>query len=66
MAMAIRFQRIIPGISFQGTWQLLVQNAGIASIHTAITQYDTAILLDRTNIGSRIQQVQAQEHLHTG
>lgn len=36
----------------QGTWQILVGNAGIASMHTAITHYDTAILLDRTNIGA--------------
>lgn len=35
----------------QGTWQTLVKNAGIASMHTAVTHYSTAILLDRTNIG---------------
>lgn len=39
------------GVLAQGTWQLLVSNAGISSMHTAITHYDTAILLDRTNIG---------------
>jgi hypothetical protein len=43
---------LVPGAAAQGTWQLLVQNAGIASMHTAITHYDTAILLDRTNIGA--------------
>jgi hypothetical protein len=36
----------------QGSWQTLIQNAGIASMHTAVTHYDTAILLDRTNIGA--------------
>ena len=35
-----------------GTWNLLVENAGIASMHTAVTHYDTVILLDRTNIGA--------------
>ncbi|OVA17764.1 Glyoxal oxidase [Macleaya cordata] len=34
-----------------GTWELLVPNAGIASMHTAVTRYGTVILLDRTNIG---------------
>lgn len=34
-----------------GTWELLVPNAGIASMHTAVTRYNTVILLDRTNIG---------------
>ncbi|PIA54563.1 hypothetical protein AQUCO_00900849v1 [Aquilegia coerulea] len=34
-----------------GTWELLVPNAGIASMHTAVTHYNTVILLDRTNIG---------------
>lgn len=38
-----------------GTWQLLVKNAGIASMHTAVTRFNTVIMLDRTNIGpSRI------------
>lgn len=36
----------------QGTWEQLLDNAGISSMHTAITHYDTAILLDRTNIGA--------------
>lgn len=35
-----------------GTWEQLLENAGIASMHTAITHYDTAIFLDRTNIGA--------------
>ncbi|KAG0590752.1 hypothetical protein KC19_1G123900 [Ceratodon purpureus] len=35
----------------QGTWEQLLNNAGISSMHTAITHYNTAILLDRTNIG---------------
>ncbi|KAB1224213.1 Galactose oxidase [Morella rubra] len=34
-----------------GTWELLVANAGIASMHTAVTRYNTVVLLDRTNIG---------------
>ncbi|XP_042496809.1 aldehyde oxidase GLOX [Macadamia integrifolia] len=34
-----------------GTWELLVPNAGIASMHTAVTHYGTVVLLDRTNIG---------------
>uniref|UniRef100_A0A2N9HUH2 Aldehyde oxidase GLOX n=1 Tax=Fagus sylvatica TaxID=28930 RepID=A0A2N9HUH2_FAGSY len=34
-----------------GTWELLVENAGIASMHTAVTRFNTVVLLDRTNIG---------------
>ncbi|GMN47749.1 hypothetical protein TIFTF001_016915 [Ficus carica] len=34
-----------------GTWDTLVENAGIASMHTAVTRFDTVVLLDRTNIG---------------
>ncbi|XP_039162890.1 LOW QUALITY PROTEIN: aldehyde oxidase GLOX-like [Eucalyptus grandis] len=34
-----------------GTWELLVADAGIASMHTAVTRFNTVVLLDRTNIG---------------
>lgn len=34
-----------------GAWELLVSNAGIASMHTAVTRFNTVVLLDRTNIG---------------
>lgn len=34
-----------------GSWQLLVKNAGIASMHTALTHFGTVVLLDRTDIG---------------
>lgn len=34
-----------------GTWEVLVENAGIASMHTAVTRFGTVVLLDRTNIG---------------
>ncbi|KAK9123844.1 hypothetical protein Sjap_013446 [Stephania japonica] len=35
-----------------GTWELLVPNAGIASMHSAVTHYNTVVLLDRTDIGA--------------
>ncbi|XP_039144736.1 LOW QUALITY PROTEIN: aldehyde oxidase GLOX [Dioscorea cayenensis subsp. rotundata] len=34
-----------------GTWELLLENAGIASMHTAVTHDGTVVLLDRTDIG---------------
>lgn len=34
-----------------GTWELLVQDAGIASMHSAVTRFGTVVLLDRTDIG---------------
>lgn len=35
-----------------GTWELLLLNAGIASMHTAVTRYGNVLLLDRTDIGA--------------
>ncbi|BBN09188.1 hypothetical protein MPTK1_4g17900 [Marchantia polymorpha subsp. ruderalis] len=34
-----------------GSWKLLSENVGIASMHTAVTHYGSVIMLDRTNIG---------------
>lgn len=34
-----------------GVWELLVSDAGIASMHTAVTRFNTVVLLDRTHIG---------------
>jgi hypothetical protein len=34
-----------------GTWEVVVENAGIASMHTAVTHFGNVVLLDRTNIG---------------
>jgi hypothetical protein len=38
-------------VEAQGGWEVIVNNAGIASMHTAVTHYNTAVLLDRTDIG---------------
>lgn len=35
----------------QGGWQTIQKNAGIASMHSAVTHFDQVILLDRTNVG---------------
>lgn len=32
-----------------GTWELLVENAGISSMHTVVTHFNVVVLLDRTN-----------------
>ena len=34
-----------------GRWEVLVQNAGIASMHTVVTHLDTVVLLDRRDGG---------------
>lgn len=39
------------GVNAQGSWDTVVADAGIASMHTAVTHYGNVILLDRTNIG---------------
>ncbi|KAI5074091.1 hypothetical protein GOP47_0010052 [Adiantum capillus-veneris] len=36
----------------QGTWQLMSENAGIASMHAVVTRFGTVVMLDRTNIGA--------------
>ncbi|GMP50858.1 hypothetical protein CsSME_00017302 [Camellia sinensis var. sinensis] len=33
------------------TWEVVVANTGIASMHTVVTRFNTVVLLDRTNIG---------------
>ncbi|KAL2631902.1 hypothetical protein R1flu_016588 [Riccia fluitans] len=38
-------------VNGQGSWKLLSDNVGIASMHTAVTHYGSVIMLDRTNIG---------------
>ncbi|CAK9151429.1 unnamed protein product [Ilex paraguariensis] len=42
---------ILSRADLPGTWKLLVADAGIASMHTAVTHFNTVVLLDRTNIG---------------
>ena len=39
------------GVEAQGYWNVVVQNAGISSMHSAVTHYGNVVLLDRTNIG---------------
>lgn len=38
-------------VEAQGSWATVVKNAGIATMHSAVTNYGTVVLLDRTNIG---------------
>lgn len=35
----------------QGYWETVVGNAGIATMHSAVTHYGNVVLLDRTNVG---------------
>lgn len=36
----------------QGSWELINENAGIASMHAAVTRFSNVVMLDRTNIGA--------------
>ncbi|KAH0720649.1 hypothetical protein KY285_005517 [Solanum tuberosum] len=47
----IHFFTVPSRADLPGTWELLVPDAGIASMHTAVTHYNTVVLLDRTDIG---------------
>jgi hypothetical protein len=51
LCLQILLQFLAPQVLAQGSWALLTKNAGIASMHAAVTHYDTVILLDRTNTG---------------
>ncbi|GFY82254.1 glyoxal oxidase-related protein [Actinidia rufa] len=42
---------VVARADLPGTWELVVADAGIASMHTAVTRFNTVVLLDRTNIG---------------
>ncbi|GMP46313.1 hypothetical protein CsSME_00014520 [Camellia sinensis var. sinensis] len=42
---------IMTRANLPGTWEVVVANAGIASMHAAVTRFNTVVLLDRTNIG---------------
>ncbi len=35
-----------------GIWELLLTNAGIPSMHSAVTRYGSVVLLDHTNVGA--------------
>lgn len=35
-----------------GSWEIVVPDAGVASMHTAVTRYGNVVLLDRTDIGA--------------
>ncbi|KAG0567235.1 hypothetical protein KC19_7G120200 [Ceratodon purpureus] len=35
-----------------GTWQVLVKNSGLSSMHTAVTHMNTVVFLERTNQGA--------------
>lgn len=39
------------GVNGQGWWEVVVNNAGIATMHAAVTRFGNVVLLDRTNIG---------------
>lgn len=38
-------------VAAQGYWETVVGNAGISTMHAAVTHYGDVVLLDRTNIG---------------
>lgn len=42
---------MVVAVAQDGSWQTLKDDVGISSMHTAVTRFDTAILLDRTNVG---------------
>lgn len=43
-----------PGVNCQGWWETVVENAGISTMHAAVTHRGNVVLLDRTNIGDSL------------
>lgn len=41
----------LTGVAAQGYYEVVVPNAGIATMHAAVTHLGSVVLLDRTNIG---------------
>ena len=35
-----------------GSWEIVVPDAGVATMHAGLTRYGNVVLLDRTNIGA--------------
>ncbi|CAO2837143.1 unnamed protein product [Amaranthus hypochondriacus] len=50
-SLLLSFSLSLSRADLPGTWELLVPDVGIASMHTAVTHFGTVVLLDRTNIG---------------
>lgn len=42
---------VVAMVDAQGYWETAVANAGISTMHSAVTHYGNVVLLDRTNIG---------------
>jgi hypothetical protein len=42
---------MVVAVDAQGYWETVVNNAGIATMHSAVTHYGNVVLLDRTNVG---------------
>ncbi|KAL6987680.1 (methyl)glyoxal oxidase [Sarracenia purpurea var. burkii] len=42
---------VVARADLPGAWEMVVPNAGISSMHTAVTRFNTVVLLDRTDIG---------------
>jgi hypothetical protein len=46
-----------------GSWEIVVPDAGVASMHTAVTRYGNVVLLDRTDIGATTLPLPGDEQL---
>lgn len=42
---------VLTGVAGQGFYEVVVPNAGIATMHAAVTHIGSVVLLDRTNVG---------------
>ena len=48
---ALAVMAAVAMVDAQGYWETAVANAGISTMHSAVTHYGIVVLLDRTNIG---------------
>ncbi|KZV15549.1 glyoxal oxidase-related protein [Dorcoceras hygrometricum] len=48
LLLLLLFFTVTRAADLPGEWELLVADAGISSMHTAVTRFNTVVLLDRT------------------
>lgn len=47
----LQVMTVLIGVTGQGYYEVVVPNAGIATMHAAVTHLGSVVLLDRTNVG---------------
>lgn len=52
LALVVLFHQAQVILGQGGSWQLMVKNSGLSSMHTVVTHLNTVVFLERTNQGA--------------